>query len=38
MEKTEKIQELLADWTANPRWKGVEGPVNPAEWNKIGGN
>ena len=38
MEKTEKIQELLADWTANPRWKGVERPYTAEEVIKLRGS
>lgn len=31
MEKKEKIQELVTDWTVNPRWKGVERPYTAEE-------
>ncbi|UOY05274.1 isocitrate lyase [Muricauda sp. SCSIO 64092] len=31
MEKREKIQALVTDWTVNPRWKGVERPYTAEE-------
>ncbi|NKI33158.1 isocitrate lyase [Croceivirga thetidis] len=31
MEKKEKIQELVSDWTVNPRWKGIERPYTAEE-------
>ena len=31
MEKKERIQALLTDWTVNPRWKGVERPYTAEE-------
>ncbi|TKD61822.1 isocitrate lyase [Flavobacterium sp. ASW18X] len=31
MEKKEKIQQLVTDWTVNPRWKGVERPYTAEE-------
>ena len=26
MKTEQRIQELISDWTTNPRWKGVERP------------
>ncbi|RMA64486.1 isocitrate lyase [Ulvibacter antarcticus] len=31
MNKVERIQELITDWTVNPRWKGVERPYTAEE-------
>ncbi|MEM8999978.1 MAG: isocitrate lyase [Bacteroidota bacterium] len=38
MEKKEKIQELVTDWTVNPRWKGIERPYTAAEVVKLRGS
>lgn len=38
MEKKEKIQQLVADWTVNPRWKGVERPYTADEVIKLRGS
>ncbi|MEO1485737.1 MAG: isocitrate lyase [Bacteroidota bacterium] len=38
MEKKEKIQSLLTDWTVNPRWKGVERPYTAEEVVKLQGS
>lgn len=38
MEKREKIQELITDWTINPRWKGVERPYTAEEVIKLRGS
>ncbi len=34
----ERIQELVADWAANPRWKGIERPYTAAEVVKLQGS
>ena len=31
MKKQDRIQELIADWTTNPRWKGIERPYTAEE-------
>ena len=31
MEKKERIQQLVTEWTVNPRWKGVERPYTAEE-------
>ncbi len=31
MEKKEKIQAMVTDWTINPRWKGIERPYTAEE-------
>lgn len=33
-----RIQELITDWTTNPRWKGVERPYTAEEVVKLSGN
>ena len=38
MEKKEKIQALVTDWTINPRWKGVERPYTAEEVIKLRGS
>merc|ERR1712137_1044719 len=38
MEKKEKIQALVTDWTVNPRWKGVERPYTAEEVIKLRGS
>nr|WP_106145115.1 isocitrate lyase [Allomuricauda pacifica] len=38
MEKKERIQALLTDWTINPRWKGVERPYTAEEVIKLRGS
>lgn len=38
MEKREKIQALVTDWTINPRWKGVERPYTAEEVIKLRGS
>ena len=38
MEKKEKIQQLVTDWTVNPRWKGVERPYTAEEVIKLRGS
>ena len=38
MEKSEKIQALVTDWTVNPRWKGVERPYTAEEVIKLRGS
>ncbi|MEM8847328.1 MAG: isocitrate lyase [Bacteroidota bacterium] len=38
MEKKERIQALLTDWTINPRWKGVERPYTAEEVVKLRGS
>jgi len=31
MKKQDRIQELITDWTTNPRWKGIERPYTAEE-------
>lgn len=38
MKTTERIQALVADWTVNPRWKGVERPYTAQEVVKLQGS
>ncbi len=38
MEKKEKVQELITDWTVNPRWKGIERPYTAEEVIKLRGS
>ncbi len=38
MEKKERIQTLITDWTVNPRWKGVERPYTAEEVIKLRGS
>ncbi|MAU16427.1 MAG: isocitrate lyase [Muricauda sp.] len=38
MEKKEKIQALVTDWTVNTRWKGVERPYTAEEVIKLRGS
>ncbi|MEM9362057.1 MAG: isocitrate lyase [Bacteroidota bacterium] len=38
MEKKDRIQKLLTDWTVNPRWKGVERPYTAEEVVKLRGS
>ncbi len=38
MEKREKIQALITDWTINPRWKGIERPYTAEEVIKLRGS
>ncbi len=38
MEKKERIQTLVTDWTVNPRWKGVERPYTAEEVIKLRGS
>ncbi|WP_437398007.1 isocitrate lyase [Flagellimonas lutimaris] len=38
MEKKEKIQALVTDWTVNPRWKSVERPYTAEEVIKLRGS
>ncbi|PWK21272.1 isocitrate lyase [Maribacter polysiphoniae] len=38
MEKQDRIQALIADWTTNPRWKGIERPYTAEEVVKLQGS
>lgn len=38
MKKEDRIQELVTDWTVNPRWKGVERPYTAEEVVKLQGS
>ena len=38
MEKNQKIQNLITDWTVNPRWKGVERPYTAEEVIRLRGS
>ena len=34
MKTEERIQQLITDWTTNPRWKGIERPYTAEKSNK----
>jgi len=38
MKTQERIQELVTDWTINPRWKGIERPYSAEEVIKLQGS
>ena len=38
MNKQERINELVQDWTTNPRWKGIERPYTAEEVVKLQGS
>lgn len=38
MEKNIKEQQLLSDWSTNPRWEGIERPYTPADVLKLRGS
>lgn len=38
MKTQDRIQALIADWTTNPRWKGIERPYTAAEVVKLQGS
>jgi len=38
MKTNEKIQELIADWATNPRWKGIKRPYTAEEVIKLQGS
>ena len=38
MKNQDRIQELVTDWTTNPRWKGIERPYTAAEVIKLQGS
>lgn len=38
MTTTEKINQLITDWTTNPRWKGVERPYTAEQVVKLAGS
>ncbi|MDC8004436.1 isocitrate lyase [Aureisphaera galaxeae] len=38
MKIEDRIQELVTDWTVNPRWKGIERPYTAAEVVKLQGS
>lgn len=37
MTTTEKINQLITDWTTNPRWSGIERPYTAEQVIKLGG-
>ena len=38
MKTKARIQELITDWTINPRWKGIERPYTAEEVVKLQGS
>ncbi|MCF1191607.1 isocitrate lyase [Mangrovimonas sp. AS39] len=38
MKTNDRIQELITDWTVNPRWKGIERPYTAEEVIKLQGS
>ncbi|GGG51888.1 isocitrate lyase [Croceivirga lutea] len=38
MEKNQKIQNLITDWTVNPRWQGIERPYTAEEVIRLRGS
>ena len=34
MKTEERIQQLITDWTTNPRWKGIERPYTAEKSNR----